>query len=334
MKAKIGRKTKLQPQSVEDLWLLTKILSKGDLVEGNSFRRFKTDKLRAESGEKKPVRIKLRVENVEFSENSNKLRITGVIVSGYPEEFVQIGEHHTLDLEEGSEIEVEKEFGFYEMKMLKEAKSQSKKIIVVLIDESEARLFEVGLKGVKFLFEIENHANKRDLKKFQEEKNEFLNEVASSIKSNEIVIAGPGFMKNELNKKIDGLKKTWVESTSTTEITGVYELIKKGVLNKVFGELKIEKEFESLEEFKRSVGKDDGLSCYGLNEVESAVEANSVKKILITDELLRKNNEAEKIIRKAESKGAEIIIFDSEDEAGREFKNIQIAALLRFKVKK
>ena len=47
MKARIGRKTKLLPQSVEDLWLLAKIIGAGDLVEGNSFRRFKTDKLRA-----------------------------------------------------------------------------------------------------------------------------------------------------------------------------------------------------------------------------------------------------------------------------------------------
>ena len=334
MKARIGKKTRLQPQSVEDLWLLAKIINNGDSVEGNSFRRFKTDKLRAESGEKKPVRIKLKVEGVEFSENSNKLRITGVIISGHPEEFIQVGEHHTIDIEKGDEIEVEKEFNLYEMKMLKESKKQSKKITVVLIDESEARVFEVGLQGIKFLFEVENHANKRDLKKFQEEKNEFLNEVANSIKNNEIIIAGPGFMKNELNKKTEEQKKTWVENASTTEITGVYELIKKGVLNKIFGELKIEKEFEALEEFKKSIGKEDELSCYGLKEVKNAVETNAVEKILVTDELLRKNKEVETMIKKSEEKGAEVIIFDSEDNAGIEFKNIQIAAMLRFKIKR
>ncbi len=332
MKARIGKKTKLQPQSVEDLWLLTKIIGEGDLVEGNSFRRFKTDKLRAESGEKKPVRVKLKVESVEFSENANKLRLTGVIVSGHPEEFVQVGEHHTLDVDEGDNIEIEKDFNLYELKMLKESKKKSIKIIIILIDESEARFYEVGLEGVRFMFDIENHANKRDLKNFQEQKNEFLKEIVNSIKTNELVIAGPGFMKSELKKMVE--VKAWVENASTTEITGVYELIKKGVLNKVFGELKIEKEFEALEEFKKSIGKDDGLSCYGLSEVKSAVETNAVEKILVIDDLLRKNNEVENIVKKAEDKGAEAIIFDSSDDAGSEFKSIQIAAMLRFKIKK
>ena len=87
--------------------------------------------------------MKLKVESVEFSENANKLRITGVIVSGHPEEFVQVGEHHTLDVDEGSGIEVEKEFNLYEKKMLQESKKQSKKLFIVLIDESEARVYEV-----------------------------------------------------------------------------------------------------------------------------------------------------------------------------------------------
>ncbi len=332
MKAKIGKKTKIQPQSTEDLWLLAKIIKEGDVVEGNSFRRFKTENLRAESGEKKHVRIKLKTENVEFSENANKLRITGKIISGQPEEFVQAGEHHTLDVEEGETIEVEKEFNLYEKKMIKESQKKSKKITVILVDESEARTYEVGLQGVKFAFDIENHANKRDPKKFQDEKNSFLQEVADAIKANEIIIAGPGFMKNDLKKKIeDQGKKTWIENASTTEITGVHELIKKGVLNAVFGEQKLEKEFEALEEFKKSIGKEDGLSCYGIKEVEKAVDANAVEKILIIDELLRKNEKAEEITKKAEDKGAETIIFESTDDAGKQFKNIQIAAMLRYK---
>jgi protein pelota len=332
MKARIGKKTKLQPQILEDLWLLAKIIREGDLVEGNSFRRFKTDKLRAESGEKKPIRVKLKVESVEFNKNANKLRLTGVIISGHPEEFIQVGEHHTLDVEEGESIEVEKDFNLYELKMLKESKKKSSKIIIILIDESEARFYEVGLEGVKFMFDIENQANKRDLKNFQEQKKEFLKEIVDSIKTNEIIIAGPGFMKNELKKMIE--VKVWIENASTTEITGVYELIKKGVLNKVFGEQKIEKEFEALEEFKKSIGKGDGLSCYGLNEVKNAVETNAVEKILVIDNLLRKNVEVEKIVKKAEDKGAEAIIFDSSDNAGGEFKNIQIAAMLRFRIKR
>jgi len=63
------------------------------------------------------------------------------------------------------------------------------------------------------------------------------------------------------------------------------------------------------------------------------VEFNAVEKLLVLDELVRKNEEANSLVEKARQKGAELVIFDSQDDAGREFEAFKIAALLRFKIK-
>jgi stalled ribosome rescue protein Dom34 len=94
----------------------------------------------------------------------------------------------------------------------------------------------------------------------------------------------------------------------------------------------VQREFELLEKLKASLGKDDHLSCYGLDEVEKAVDMRAVALLMIEDELLRKNKALNLLMEKAESNGAEIAIFNSEDDAGREFSAFKIAALLRYKL--
>jgi len=66
--------------------------------------------------------------------------------------------------------------------------------------------------------------------------------------------------------------------------------------------------------------------------VAKAVEYNAVEKLAVLDELVRKNRTAYSLVEKAREKGAELVIFDSNDDAGREFEAFKIAALLRFKI--
>ncbi|RLF40325.1 MAG: mRNA surveillance protein Pelota, partial [Thermoplasmata archaeon] len=59
---------KLIPENMDDLWHLYNIIDKGDLVRALTFRTAeqKGDKIRTKKGEKKPMVLTIRVENVEF----------------------------------------------------------------------------------------------------------------------------------------------------------------------------------------------------------------------------------------------------------------------------
>ncbi|MCX6777914.1 MAG: hypothetical protein NT157_03435 [Candidatus Micrarchaeota archaeon] len=105
---------KVVPESLEDLWHLERVLEQGDLVKGKSFRRFKLDE--GDSGERKAVTIELEAKKIEFHKHANILRVTGVIKSGTPEEYVQIGSHHTLDLEIDGRIAIQKDWKEYQLK--------------------------------------------------------------------------------------------------------------------------------------------------------------------------------------------------------------------------
>ncbi|MFA5236681.1 MAG: mRNA surveillance protein Pelota, partial [Methanoregula sp.] len=90
MKAEYGElkdnsgEIRLLPESIDDLWHLQHLIAPGDLVFATTFRSVEsaTDKIRPEKAEKRPVRLGIRAEKVEFSEHGVRLRIMGIIEYG------------------------------------------------------------------------------------------------------------------------------------------------------------------------------------------------------------------------------------------------------------
>jgi len=153
----------------------------------------------------------------------------------------------------------------------------------------------------------------------------------------QLVVAGPGFTKNEFKKFLSDrepnmAKKIAWEHCSNAERNGVHELLKKGILERILGAQKLQEEYAALERLKASLGRDDGLSVYGLDEVNAAVETGATAELLVLDELVRRNADARKVLEKAKQRGAKIVIFNSDDDAGSEFKAFKAAALLRYKL--
>ncbi|HDI23609.1 MAG TPA: mRNA surveillance protein pelota, partial [Thermoplasmatales archaeon] len=143
---------KLIPENMDDLWHLYNIIEKGDLVRALTFRTAeqKGDKIRAKKGEKKPMVLTIRVENVEFHDFSDRLRIHGIIEEG-PQD---IGSHHTINLKVGDykEITIVKErWGPHHLKRIDEAlRSRGKNdVIVVSLDDEEACIAVIRNSGVQ-----------------------------------------------------------------------------------------------------------------------------------------------------------------------------------------
>jgi protein pelota len=196
----------------------------------------------------------------------------------------------------------------------------------------------MDVRGVKFVGEIDNKANKHDPKNFDSLQGAFFQELAKALENEDtIVIAGPGFARENFKKflsqkKPELLEKAYFEHCSNAEQSGVYELLKNKVLEKIMKNQRVAMEFALLEELKMHLAKQDGLVAYGLDGVAKAVEYNAVEKLCVLDELVRKDARVYELVEKGRQKGAELVIFDSQDDAGREFEAFKIAALLRFKI--
>ena len=332
---------KLVPEVLEDLWHLERVLEPGDVVSSSSTRVFKA----SEGGEedRKKVRIELQAEKIDFSKSASKLRVTGKITGGGPEEYIQLGRHHTIDIELQKPVEITKQWKEYQLQRIKKARESSKKSLIgiLVMDEGNALFSVIREYGVEFGPELRNHASKGD-EKFEERRSQFFGDIMKQLggmKVNRIVIAGPGFAKDNLKKFISERdeelsKKLYFESCSTAEESGVYELLKKGVLSKIASEQKVEEEFSLLQGFLAELSKESGLAVYGVEEVRKAVDYKALGKLLVVDELLRKDKEIEKLLEDAEKMKAEIFLFSSESEAGKQLTGLSgIAGILKFSIR-
>jgi protein pelota len=189
--------------------------------------------------------------------------------------------------------------------------------------------------------EIESGASKRDPKGFDESKKAFFFELYKLLSESEceaLIVAGPGFAKDEFAKYIKEkdsklFLKIRLEHASTAERNAASELLKRGAISRIMESQKMQDEFDALEQLKISVAKDDGFSVYGPAEVAKAIGASAVSTLMVLDEIARKDEPVQAMIQKTRNAGGKIIIFNSADEAGAEFRNFGIAAMLRYKTK-
>ncbi len=96
------------PNSLDDLWQLSQIISTGDIISGKSERKIKLNS--SVEGKqaviKKTVFIAINVEKIEFSDSSSELRINGKVTEG-PED-VPRGSYHTIEVEQNTSINITK----------------------------------------------------------------------------------------------------------------------------------------------------------------------------------------------------------------------------------
>ena len=141
---------RLFPETLDDIWHLSHLVGPGDLVFATTFRSVEaaTDKLRPEKVEKRPVRLGIRVEKVEFHQHTTRLRIAGVIESG-----VDVTAHHTLNVEPGFEISVIKRWRSVDCERIRRAVDASAYGVVhiVSVEEGEAQVYRLRQFGPEWV---------------------------------------------------------------------------------------------------------------------------------------------------------------------------------------
>lgn len=329
---------KLKVENPNDLWELEGIVEEDDLVSAKTMRRVMIQRQDGqEKGNKKPMHLTLKVEKIQFHEHTGNLRLTGPIKKG-PED-VDLDSYHTIKVEPGKVITISKKDGWQEwqIKKIKRAYKKPPRVLVCVLDRNEATVARVE-NDVKILAEMDSGISGKQYG--ESEKKEYIGDIYSILERKykdfeKVVVAGPGFMKEDLMKKIDEedkelKKKTVTDSTSQTGETGIQEVIRRGVIDKIVRDSRISQETEEVEKVFTELSKDSGEVAYGREEVEKAVEMGAVEKIVAAESFLK---EDKALIKMAENRGAEVTITSERHEAGEKLKNIGgIAALLRYRI--
>jgi len=322
----------LTPESADDLWHLEHLIAIGSLVFATTLRSVEatSDKIRPEKQEKRQVRLGIRVEQVTFSEYVTRLRVFGVIESG-----VDIGSHHTVNVEPGYQISVIRTWHKVDLERIERAsKAGREEISILAIEEGEAFLFQLRSYGQKEVFSIVKGSGKgADC----DNRDDFYRIILDNLASIEgpLVIAGPGFIKEDLaqryRRRFEEKKPPLVLETRRAGAGAVQEVVGLGAIDKLIGNMQLTHEISTIEELLKRIAKDEPCA-YGYNDVLRGIEFSATETVMLVDLLLREKQYTS-LLEKAEQIGADVVILSSRFEPGERLMALGgVAALLRYAV--
>ncbi|MBI4896650.1 MAG: mRNA surveillance protein pelota [Candidatus Aenigmarchaeota archaeon] len=320
----------IKPETTNDLWLLEKMVTPGCIVSGKTLRAIKIEQGDKETKIKKQIFIKLAAEKIEFNEAGSQLRITGKILESSE------GEHgyHTFEIMPEEVVTIEKEWKQYELERLKAAKFKHPHILLCVLDEAEA--------DVAVLTERLNHVctvqgvSGKSLG--SESTDDYFDEIVAVLlehAADRIVIAGPGFAKENMAKHIKAMNKELAAKITTdtvahTGIPGIQEILRRGTIEKIVKHSALAEQTRLAEEFFTRVAKEEKV-VYGVKQVSSAVAAGAVETLLVSSACVR---EHEGLMKTCEQLGGIVKIIDNDHQAGERFLQFGgIAALLRYQIR-
>lgn len=334
------------PEILDDLWHLSHIVEVGDNVSSKTTRRIQDTagyKLRSDRGVKKTFFLGIDVESISFHIFTGKLRLTGVITRG-PEDLIPLGSHHTLEVKLNTPLTIKKDkWSKYAINRVKQAMEASKKLaaIIVVLEDDVATIGLMRQYGLEYYGPIHGGiSGKRIVDKNRNKKvQEFYEKVVESISKFEnlqnIIIAGPGFVKNDFfdylkNKYKDLAKKVIIENTGAGGRVGIHEVLKKGTVEKLTVENRIAHEMMAVNDLLTEIAKNSSKVVYGEKEVINAVNLGAVEKLLVLDSVVPKEG-ISKHMETVENMQGEVVVISSQHEGGEQLKALGgLAATLRY----
>ena len=336
------------PETLDDLWHLSHIIEVGDNASSKTTRRIQDntgDKLRSDRGVKKTFYLGLDIENIGFHLFTGKLRLTGVITRG-PEDLIPLGSHHTLEVKLNTPITIKKErWPKWAIKRLNQAIDASKKLsaIIVVLEDDSATLGLMRQFGIEYYGPIKGHVSGKRIIDKNRQKNivQFYEKVIESIEKfdsiQNIIIAGPGFVKNDFydyikEKHKDLAQKSIIESTGSGGRVGISEVLKKGTVEKLTSENRVALEMMAINKLLSEIGRNSSKIVYGLKETTNAINLGAVSELLVLDTEVAGEN-MNSLMDMVENMKGEVMVISSEHEGGKQLESLGgMAAILRYEI--
>ena len=336
------------PETLDDLWHLSHIIEVGDNASSKTTRRIQDntgDKLRSDRGVKKTFYLGLDIENISFHLFTGKLRLTGVITRG-PEDIIPLGSHHTLEVKLNNSLSIKKNrWPKWAINRLNQAIESSKKLsaIIVVLEDDTATLGLIRQFGVEYYGPIKGHISGKRIIDKNRQKNilEFYQKVIDSIVKfdsiQNIVIAGPGFLKNDFydylkDKHQDLAKVSIIESTGSGGRNGIAEVLKKGTVEKLTAENRVAQEMAAINNLLTQIAKNSSKIAYGVKETSNAINLGAVEQLLILDNEVP-NNDMSNLMDMVENMKGEVMVISSEHDGGKQLESLGgVAAILRYAI--
>ncbi|MEM0187942.1 MAG: mRNA surveillance protein pelota [Saccharolobus sp.] len=327
---------RIHVETEDDLWVLHLILEKGDTVIAKTTRDVGLGK----ESRRISMIITLKIDHTEFQEFTNRLRIHGIIEDA-PERYGIKGAHHTINLDSGDEIVIIKQhWSKYAIDRLYKQANRRGNILIALVDFDEYLIAIPYQQGIKILSEKSLRSITEDEGIIEQNAEEVAKEIdtyAQQYSPYAILIAGPGFFKEIVSKKISTKIRVYIDSVSSASRSGLNEILRRDIIDKIISDYEISKGVRYMERAMELLAKQHNLVTYGVEQVKIASQLGSVETVLVAEDLLIGNEEErleiEQILEEIENKKGEVIIVPKESPIYYQLKSLTgILAILRFAI--
>ncbi len=239
------------------------------------------------------IKVELRPLNVYVSEDFRSIRVTGAVLASYPEKFLK-GRKLGIDIRLSDSISVNRTGDVESLVSLVESKRDRCLVVLVLGLDSYllARLsndMEV-VSQRRYLYS--KHVSESDVDRYREDVASDLEWVVKAKRREgcALIVGANIVSKRYVPQRYRPLVDILIEGDFEGDVSGLLQLVRHQKVREAFGDnpyvSKLALYAETMAKLER------GEVIYGYEEVSSAVRYGTVKKLIVTTDLLSQNPDA------------------------------------------
>ncbi|KAK3313674.1 eRF1 domain 1-domain-containing protein [Apodospora peruviana] len=357
----------LLPVEPEDMWHANNLIAVGDIVKAHAIRKVtQTSSTGSTLSERVHTDLTIRVTSTFFDPAASALHVSGTVVR--ENAFVNIGQHHTLDLELNRPFTIWKSTGWdsVALQTLQEALNDDKPDALVAV------VMQAGFANICLISEFQTVIKQRvessvpakrlegkdkseGMKGFYEKTLSTLLRAVDFSTPRPLLLASPGFVAQDFrayiqsegarraDKRLQRIAKDAVVVHSTTgHVYALNEVLKSPEVQATMRDKKFTNETSLMDQFFDRMRRDDGRAWYGAKPVEKAVMEGAVGRgggvLLINNAFFRSMDIPTRkryvaLVDKVKEDGGEAKVLSSDHESGQRLDSLGgIAAILTYPI--
>jgi protein pelota len=331
------------PEDADDLFTLRRVVEREDSVIADTSRVIKQLKEygRPDKGERVKVRVSIRVEQSELDSAVDRLRITN--------EMVTKGTHHSLSVQPGDSITIDKgrKWQEVELRMLRKS-GDSGSFILVAIDTQEAAVAKVSGTHVKVIPNIySGQSGKRYQTKSNPNIEAYFTDIAKTVSSiigekDKVIIFGPGETRRRFfnalvaRQEVPKERVQVVDGVDVAGEDGIFVFLRSPAMKEAMSASKLASVSAMLDRVMLMVNRGEAKFAMGMQEVSQAGAMKAIESVVFSDSIFKTADEDQvvKMLNSIEGYGAKTFAVDSSTDIGLRVSSLGgIVALLRYAVR-
>jgi protein pelota len=337
----------LTPEQPDDLWTLRRIISKDDLVAGESSRVIKeTSEYARPDKERVKVTVTVQVEQVKLDSTLSRLRITGKIVD-ISNDVLTKNAFHSLTVSEGRRVSIRKPEGFsaVELKLIEGSKAGRDSYAIVAIDMREAGIGVVKGTHLQILPTVESGVTGKMYQESKSKPTNYYEKVADALAviypaGSSVFVLGPGNVKNSFANYLIQNRKEFsnvspLEGSDVAGEDGVYVALRNPNLQQALGESRLARASKIIQEVMRRISLGDSRVALAFKDNLAAAAQGATEALLVSEKIFSQKDVDEdsivKLLNTVEEYRGETFLLDSSTDLGEQTNSLgAVVGLLRF----